>query len=364
MIATRQDIRRAAGHLLICGFHGTSITAELREILREARPAGLVLFDRNVESPQQVAELCTELKTVRAADPLLLAVDQEGGRVARIGEPATSWPPLRDLGRTGEVTLAERMGAALGTELRAMNLDVDFAPVLDVDTNPQNPVIGDRALASDTECVARLGAALVRGLHAGGVAACGKHFPGHGDTELDSHQVLPRIAHDLERLRRVEWPPFVRAIEAGVGALMTAHVVVEALDDEVPATLSPAALLPLREELGFAGVIISDDLEMRAVADRFTPEQMAVRALGAGVDILLACHEPEVIFGIYRGIVVGAEREEITTDNLLAAESRVLAWRRRFYAPPQPHDAVRQQIGRAEHRELAQRIRELAAASA
>jgi beta-N-acetylhexosaminidase len=334
MIVPRQDVRRAAGHSILLGFEGGAVSAELKELLRETRPAGLLLSERNIASPAAVAELSAEIKALRPADPLLICVDQEGGRVARIRAPATEWPPMRELGRVGDSDLVRRFAAAVGMQLRAMNIDVNLAPVLDVDTNADNPVIGDRAFSPDPDLTASLGAAFIDGLHASGVAACGKHFPGHGDTDADSHAELPRLAADIERLRAVEWPPFRAAVRAGVGAVMTAHVVVEALDETLPATLSGAALAPLRDELGFGGVIVSDDLQMRAVADHTTPAQMAVLGINAGVDLLLVSRDPAFAIELYRGIVQGIEREEIQQTRLLEAGARVLAWQQRFYQPP------------------------------
>jgi len=354
MFATREEVRRAAGRTIVCGIPGIEATAEARELLREVRPAGVVLFPHNIESPEQVAELCRELKSLRP-DPLLICIDQEGGEELRIR--ATEWPTMRELGRVGDAALAERFGRALGAELRALGIDVDFAPVLDVDTNPDNPVIGPRSLSSDPTQVGELGAAIVRGLHAAGIGAVGKHFPGHGDTDIDSHRALPRLDHDLDRWRAVEWPPFAAAIRAGLGAVMTAHLVVEALDELTPATLSPAALAPLREELGFSGVLFSDGAEMNALAD-YSPEQIAVGALNATVDVLLPCNEPEFVLALYRGVVVGCEREQISHDTLLAAEARLLAFRRRFCQL----GAIREltAVGCPEHQALAREIREKA----
>src|SRR5204862_2628376 len=181
--------------------------------------------------------------------PAWVSIDQEGGRVARLKKPFTEWPPMATLGRSGDVTLAERFARALAAELKAVGITLDYAPVLDVHTNPKNPVIGDRALAEKAEDVARLGSAIVRTLQGEGLAACGKHFPGHGDTSTDSHVELPLVEHPPERLREVEFRPFKAAIEAGVATLMTAHVFVPALDDKRPATLSKRIVTGiLREE--------------------------------------------------------------------------------------------------------------------
>lgn len=352
----RADVRRAIGHLIICGFEPAAVTAEVKELLREAMPLGVILFARNLESLEQVSELNRELKALRPEDPLLCTVDQEGGRVARIREPATVWPSMRKLGGLHDLGLVRRVGRALAQELRALNFDVDWAPVLDVDTNPDNPVIGDRAFAADPKVVADCGAALIEGLQGGGVGACGKHFPGHGDTDKDSHLDLPHVEHELSRLRDIEWPPFRAAVNAGVGAVMTAHVVVLPLDEQVPATLSPRVLGHLRDELGFGGVIVSDDIEMKAVADRFSPAELGARGLAAGVDVFLACKKPEVVLELYRGLVRAVEDEVITHEQLLAAEKRALAWRNRFFAPGRPWAQSRHLVGPAAHGGLVEEI--------
>ncbi len=237
-----------------------------------------------------------------------------------------------------------------------MSFDVNYAPVLDVDTNPQNPVIGDRSFGRDAALVAELGAAFIEGHEGAGVGACGKHFPGHGDTDTDSHLELPAVHHDLERLRRVEWPPFRAAVGAGVGAIMTAHVVASALDHETPATLSRPVLSCLREELGFDGVIISDDLEMKAIAGRFTTADVARAGLHAGVDVFLACKTPELIVELYRDLVHAAESGDVSHETLLATERRTTLWRQRFVRPPVPWAIGKHDVGALAHLELSRRL--------
>src|SRR3954470_6815466 len=253
------SLRRQIGRLLIAGFGGHQVPVELASLAREFSLGGVILFARNVAEPEQVAELCYESARLVPDLPLWVSVDQEGGRVARLKAPFTEWPPMATLGRSGDVRLAERFARALAAELKAVGVTLDFAPVLDIHTNPNNPVIGDRALADKAEQVARLGGAIVRTLQAEGIAACGKHFPGHGDTSVDSHLELPLVEHPPERLREVEFLPFKAAIEAGVATIMTAHVLVPALDEQRPATLSKRIITGiLRQELGFEGVILSD----------------------------------------------------------------------------------------------------------
>lgn len=360
----RADVRRAAGRLIICGFDGTSISAELRELLREVQPLGVILFSRNIESLEQLCELNRELKALHPNDPLLSSVDQEGGRVARIREPASVWPSLRKLGAIGDPQLVAAVGKAIAIELRALNFDINYAPVLDVDVNPQNPVIGDRSFGSDARLVSRLGAAFITGLQSAGVGGCGKHFPGHGDTDKDSHLELPQVSHELPRLREVEWPPFSQAIAAGVGAIMTAHMVVAPLDENYPATLSSPVLNHLRHELGFAGVIVSDDIEMKAVADHFGPNEIATLGVNAGVDVFLSCHDPAVVLALYRALIQAVESEAISHEALLAAEKRALAWKRRFFSPAEPWAQTRHRIGPTAHgtlfEELERRLRDCA----
>jgi beta-N-acetylhexosaminidase len=206
-----RELRRHAGRLAIVGFEGSSVPDDLRRLAAEFDLGGVIYFARNIVEPRQVAELSREVADLARDWPLWVSVDQEGGRVARLRSPFTEWPPAVTLGRSADERLAERFAAALAAELRAVGINLDYAPVLDVHTNPANPVIGDRALADRAELVATLGAVIIRTLQAGGVAACGKHFPGHGDTSVDSHEVLPIVEHERRRLDAVEFVPFRRA---------------------------------------------------------------------------------------------------------------------------------------------------------
>lgn len=285
---TRTAAEAEARELLLVGFSGTKVDAELRELVQSG-VLGVILFGRNVETPAQVADLVFELKEA-AGRPLLVAVDQEGGAVRRLRSGFSEVPSMRALGAARDPALAYRVGRVLGRELRAVGIDLDLAPVLDVDTNPHNPVIGSRSLSADPAWVSALGVALGRGLEWGGVCACAKHFPGHGDTVVDSHRGLPRLEHDLSRLEAVELLPFRAWIRAGFGAIMTAHILFEAIDAERPATLSSAVISGLlRQRLGYEGAVLSDDLEMRAIADHVGRGPAAVQAVTAGVDVLLAC---------------------------------------------------------------------------
>ena len=237
----RTDALALAGQVLVVGFAGKDAPDELLGPCARGELGGIILFKRNLGTMHEVAELIGRFVAVCPRDrPLLVAVDQEGGRVARLGEPVLRLPAMHALGKLDDAALTERAGELLGRQLKALGFNMDFAPVLDVNTNPHNPVIGDRAFGDEPERVIKHGLAFARGLARGGVHACGKHFPGHGDTDLDSHLALPRLNHDRARLDRAELAPF-RAARGEIAALMTAHVVFEALAPNKPATIAHAA---------------------------------------------------------------------------------------------------------------------------
>jgi beta-N-acetylhexosaminidase len=361
-----KELVRRVGQRFMVGFEGKSPSPDLKKAIRDFGVGHVILFARNVGQPEQVAELVREMQEI-ARDaghdrPLLVAVDQEGGRVARLREPWTLWPPLRALGRTGSEEIARRMGRALAHELSACGIRCDFAPVVDVDTNPRNPVIGDRSFGDDPDTVGRLGAAMIHGLQEGKVAACAKHFPGHGDTDLDSHLDLPAVDHGMGRLQDVELRPFRMAIEAGVATIMTAHVLVRELDDRRPATLSPRVVGELlREEMKYGGVVVSDDLEMKAVARSWTFAESAVLAAKAGCDILPVCQTPDAQIEAIEGLIRAAESGEIGTTALDDAHDRIRALKDRYLLPyrdPSPREA-RRAAGLGEHQAIASEIADL-----
>ncbi len=355
---------------MLVGFDGYEASSEIKRFIHQWGVAGVVLFARNIDAPEQLAELVRELQEEgRRADyalPLLIGVDQEGGRVARLREPWTKWPTFRELGRTGSAELAGEMGRELASELLACGIGLDFAPVVDVDSNPRNPVINDRSLGGDAELVGRLAAAFIEGMQDAGLAACAKHFPGHGDTELDSHLALPVVEVERERLDAVELPPFRSAIEAGVASVMSAHVVFPCFDADRPATLVPGVLNDLlRDELGFGGVVISDDLEMRALSERWEDGEAAVQAALAGCDLLAVCENVDMQIQAVEALVRAAEEARLPWRENDAALARIRDLKQRFlvpYSDPQPERA-RRQAGTGRSLELAERI-SLAAARA
>ncbi len=347
------DLQRSAAAMLVVGFDGLAAPDGLADLIARG-VSGAVLFGRNVQSPRQVADLCGQIKSL-AARPILTCIDQEGGRVRRLRDGFTAIPSMRAVGRTGDETLAREIGRVLARELRAVNIDMNLAPSLDVDTNPANPVIGQRSFGASPELVSRMGAALIRGLQADAVAACGKHFPGHGDTSQDSHFDLPRLPHSLDRLNTVELPPFSAAIQADVAAIMTSHVVFEPIDPEFPATMSSAVLDGiLRKQMRFDGLILSDDLEMKAIAANFDIEEVLVRGANAGIDLFLLCHDEELQHKAIDLLASAIRNGEISTQRLAESKRRIASMMNRFVRPPT--DGSLECLNSPEHRAVVQRV--------
>ena len=354
-----KDVRRHAGQLALAGFPGHSIPPELRSLAKEFDLGGLILFARNVESPEQVAELAREAQSLAKEMPLWVSVDQEGGRVTGLRSPFTVWPPMLALGRSGDDQLAARFARALAAELRAVGITLDFTPVLDLLTNPKNPAVGDRALGDAPDDVARLGRVIIETLQQEGIAACGKHFPGHGDTSIDAHSELPMVEHPPDRLAAVEWVPFKAAIEANVAALMTGHILVPSLDEERPATLSPAIVAgQLRKTLGFTGVVFGDDIDAKAISARYTTAEAIVLAIEAGCDgVLMGGGAPDPQFAALEAVVHGVEKGTLPLKRVEDALGRHRRMKERFLAPPRTGPlegrALRSLLGRDEHQAVA-----------
>jgi beta-N-acetylhexosaminidase len=347
---------RAVGQLLTVGFDGPALPDELAARLAASEVGGVMLFRPNIESPAQVAAVVGAIRAAAPpAAPVLVSVDQEGGLVQRLRAPLTVWPDMLSVGAANDPSRTERVGRALGDELAALGIGWGFAPVLDVHTNPDNPVIGNRAFGTTPAAVTAHALAFWRGLRAAGVLGCGKHFPGHGDTRTDSHLDLPVVDHPLERLRRIELAPFAAAARAGIDAIMTAHVLFPALDRELPATLSARILTDLlRGELGFAGVIVSDDLGMKAVADRYPIEELAVMAVRAGADVLLIREPPERQRQAFTALLHAAEADSALAARVAESAARVARMKAACrVGPPAPSALLPSLLGTPAHRALA-----------
>jgi len=329
--------REKIGQLFMVGFDGTSVTPELASFIKEYKPGGIILFSRNLQSVEQIVELTNDLQRCSPYSPLLISIDQEGGRVSRLPKEFTIFPPCKVLGRCNSSELAYAAAATIAKELKAVGINMNMSPVLDVNSNPANPVIGDRAFGAAPGVVCELGLATVGGLQDNRVVACGKHFPGHGDTNADSHKELPVVTASRERLEQIEFPPFRHAAAHGVATLMTAHVLYRSLDDTVPATLSPVIIgALLRQELHFDGVVLTDDLEMHAIIDHYGVEDATVRAILAGCDMPLICkdrnREVAAIHALDKAVADGT----VTVERLEESLGRIARLKERFLSPYRP----------------------------
>lgn len=325
------------GQMFMLGIDGTGPSREIEEIFQTIRPGGVLLLGKNCESPKQVSELTGYLKGLSRDVPLLVAVDQEGGRVNRLKEPFTQFPSPGELGRTGNDIYVYRVGLAQGRELAAVGINMNLAPVLDVNINPRNTVIGDRSFGEDPAWVAKLGTAYMHGLKNAGVIATGKHFPGHGDTAIDSHLDLPRVEADRSRLERVELRPFRQAIEEEVPALLTAHVLYKALDPNSPATLSHKIVTGmLKERMKFPGLVLSDDLKMGAISAHHSIDEAAILATLAGVDMLVISKDKWEYEKVWRAVTRAVKEKRINEERLYQALRRVLGLKKRLVNSSQP----------------------------
>lgn len=289
-------MKEKIGQLVTIGIRGTSLTEEEKSFLVKYNIGGVCLFGRNVESPEQIHALCSEIQSLKSKlpgqHPFLISIDMEGGRVHRLKPPFTQWPALEKLGALDSTSLAFKFALMMGEELRSVGINLDFAPCMDVLTNADNPVIGDRALSNSPEMVAKLSSALVRGYIKSGVIPCGKHFPGHGNTMVDSHEELPKEQTTLEHLLDNEIQPFKKAFRARLEMIMTGHILFENVDPENPVTLSKKFLKDvLRDQLKYRHIVISDDLDMKALRNHYEVKDIPVLALNAGCDMLLYCNE-------------------------------------------------------------------------
>ncbi len=324
------SLRQKIGQLLMIGFDGPIPNAHAERLIREYQTGGVILFRRNIENPAQVGVLNRQLQAINAEQssiPLFIAMDQEGGVVARIEDGVTPLPSALAFRSAGSAADCEALTQIANQELHLLGFNVNFAPVLDVNNNRHNPVIGVRAYGETVEEVCEYGLAAQRGIQAAGLAATAKHFPGHGDTAVDSHLGLPRVGHDRARLDAVELAPFRAAIAAGVDAIMSAHVVFPAFepDPDTPSTLSPAVLTDLlRGELGFDGVVFTDCLEMAAIAKGVGVVEGAVRAFKAGADVLLVSHREVCQIGVIDALLAAVARGEITEARIDESLMRIL----------------------------------------
>ncbi|SEL91266.1 MULTISPECIES: beta-N-acetylhexosaminidase [unclassified Paenibacillus] len=328
----QMTLREKIGQMLLCGFHGTEAAGDVDAFLRKYPIGGVIYFARNVESPEQVERLSSGLQRIAVDSgnvPLWISIDQEGGMVARITEGIALMPGQMAIAAAGSTQDAYQAAYISGVELKSMGINMNFAPVLDVNNNAANPVIGVRSFGESPQSVAAYGVRSIAGVQDAGISATAKHFPGHGDTDTDSHLDLPVIPHDRGRVERVELIPFRAAIAAGVDAMMSAHIYFPALEPErLPVTLSRAVLSGLlRQELGYDGMIVTDCMEMDAIAANYGTVDAAVMAVEAGADLVLISHTAHLQAGAFEALLAAVQSGRISEARIDESVTRLLKYK-------------------------------------
>lgn len=353
----------SVGQLFFIGLEGPELTTKEADFIVKNNIGGVTLFARNLKSPLELHKLCSDLHNLKtkmvSKAPPFIAIDMEGGRVHRLKPPFTQWPSLSQLAKLDSTSIAFKFANAMGTELRAIGINLNFAPCVDVLTNPKNILIGDRSLSSDPETVGKMASALVRGYIKAGVIACAKHFPGHGNTVIDSHEDLPVEDIDLATLEAREIVPFKRAFRARMDMVMTAHIRYQKIDPNHPATLSPIIIKKLmRESLRYRHLVITDDLDMKALTLHYKREDIPVLALKAGCDILLYCNDftspPLALEAVQKAV----KDKQVSIEQITESLTRVSNLKKEALAncAPRPLAEASKLIGHPDHLRLAKAI--------
>ena len=338
-------LEEKVGQLVIVGVDGYENDEHSKQLMEKYHAGGFILFKKNIQDSAQLLTLLNSLKETNAASnkvPMFLSVDEEGGRVSRLPDEFKKFPSNRVIGQKNDSSLSYQIGSILGRELGSFGFNMDFAPVLDINSNPKNPVIGDRSFGTTAGLVSRLGIETMKGIRAENVISVVKHFPGHGDTSVDSHVGLPRVNHDLKRLESFELVPFKAAIENSVDAIMIAHILLPKLDAENPASFSKAVITDLlRTGMNFNGVVITDDFTMGAIEKNYDMGGAAVKSIQAGADIVLVCHGFDKQETVIKALLAAAQTGQISTGRLDESVYRVLELKQRYSlgnAPAGPVD--------------------------
>ncbi len=355
--------RQKIGQLYIIGLQGPELLPEESQFIIKNNIGGVILFDRNIQSPQQLHKLCSQIQSLRHQmldrAPLFISIDMEGGRVQRLKAPFTQWPPVGNFKDIDSTSLAFKFSLAMGEELKSVGINLDFAPCIDMLTNPENKVIGDRSIGTDPEHVGKIASALVRGYVKAGILSCVKHFPGHGNTFADSHFELPIEKTSLATLQERELQPFKKAFRARAEMCMTAHIKFEAIDPEWPVTLSEKFIKEiLRKDLRYSKFVITDDLDMKALRNHYSIEEIPVRALQVDCDILLYCNEfdvpPQSLDAVEKALTdkkIDLKSIEEKHNNILQLKKRTLK-----EPDPQPFDVAAKIIAHPDHLRIAKAI--------
>lgn len=321
------------GQLVLVGMNGYDVNDNIKELIQSYHVGGIILYRKNVKDSNQLLSLINSLKSSNSSNktPLFISVDEEGGSVSRNPNEVKKLPTARSIGKTKDSSLAFEVGKLLGQTVKAFGYNMNFAPVLDIDSNPLNPVIGDRSFGDTIEVVSTMGLEMFKGIKEEGVIPVIKHFPGHGDTSVDSHIGLPVVDHDLKRIMDFEIVPFKYAIDNGADVVMVSHILMSQIDPEYPASMSSIVINDiLRDKLKFEGVVITDDMTMGAIEKNYNIGDAAVRSIKAGTDIILVGHNYEKAVTVFNAIKTGIDTGIISIDRIDESVYRILNLKEKY----------------------------------
>lgn len=329
---SKMDLEEKIGQMIFAGVSGTTMDTGAEKLINQLHVGGIIFYKNNFENPKQTVELVNQIKAENSSNiPLFLGVDQEGGRVTRLPGALTNFPPNKRIGEVNSPEFSYKIGSLLGYELKEFGLNLDFAPVLDINSNPNNPVIGDRAFGNNLEIVSKLGIETMKGIQSQKVIPTIKHFPGHGDTSVDSHLELPIVNKTLKELMELELIPFKRAMDEGAEVVMVAHMLIPELDKNNPASISKVVMTEvLRRQLSFTGVIITDDMTMGAIVEHFDIGKAAVESVKAGSDIILVGHGYDNVEKIQIALKDAIEKGEISEQRINESVERIIKLKRKY----------------------------------
>lgn len=321
------------GQLVVSGFYGTTLDENILKLIKEDKISGVILFNRNVKDSSTLLSLNNSLKESNKNNklPLFISVDEEGGLVTRMPKDIKRLPTNKYIGSLNNKDLSYKVGEILGEQLSYFGFNMNFAPVLDINSNPNNPVIGDRSFGNNKDTVASLGTSTMKGIQSKNIISVVKHFPGHGDTSVDSHINLPVVNYDINRLKSFEFVPFKTAIQNGADAVMVGHILLPKIDSKYPSSMSYEIVTNiLRKDLGFNGLVVSDDMTMGAITEKYSIEEASIKSINAGVDLLLVCQKYENTENVLKALKEAALNGTISKERLDNALYNIISIKKKY----------------------------------
>lgn len=332
-IISNMSLDEKIGQLVISGFYGTDLDEHILKLIKENKISGIILFDRNVKDSNTLLFLNNSLKESNKNNklPLFISTDEEGGPVTRMPKDIKRLPNNKYIGNLNDTDLSYKVGEILGDKLSFFGFNMNFAPVLDINSNPNNPVIGDRSFGNNKDIVANLGTSTMKGIQSKNIISVVKHFPGHGDTSVDSHINLPVVNYDINRLKSFEFVPFKTAIQNGADAVMVGHILLSKVDSKYPSSMSYEIVTNiLRKDLGFNGLVVSDDMTMGAITENYSIEEASIKSINAGVDLLLVCHNYENTENVLKALKEAVLNGTISKERLDNALYNIISIKEKY----------------------------------